>query len=704
MTLEFTPGEGDAEVSITLPVEYDLLGGSGSPPTGWLVTLNGDAPGTAFTYVTASGSVGDIIEIPAANLTADTAYTVVIGDDPVDTTNPRGFTNPAAETYKFSFQAGTGSGQTVRTAVDAEFATVTPAPYAATVKLSSKTAGAAVQVTIKARADTPITSATDITVNLKGFGVPSSIPERSIIIADDSGTVGDYVGEPGSITVSGTKVTLALYARFPGSEALTAGTIKGTYTITFKQSAGITNPTKAGPVTVSVTDADPKGETPKETIQSVVSLSAGSGARGTDVTVKGVGLGKGGATVYLVNGACADQGDLAEDVPCAEEDDVSLGTGNVSDGTVSVAIETSSSDFIEGVNQVNKDGLAEGPPYLATDSLRGLNQITIVDGTGTTADKSAWFTLTPTIAVDTEAIQQGDELTIIVEDWYYGTVTAVTIGDESAHILKFGSARGDFEVEVIVPPSARLGEQELKVIGTTEYEEGSLTTPVKDVAKGSVVIGALDIVVEPSSFVLGQQFTINVRGFSTDDPVANAQGVIPSDISEIKVGNHFMTETTGGVSVNSLSIDTNGFFTNTFRLANDQYLKPGSYRVQVQDHSGRVALGRVIIPEPTIEVTPEVSRRGTTITVTGENFPSGRVVQVYYRDTEEENQQGAVLADSAGKLSISFTVPSDAEIGEEQDVTAISAANTTDYKAKDDHSLPPQEINLDPPRWHPVAV
>ena len=571
------------------------------------------------------------------------------------------------------------------------------------ITLSSKTAGAAVQVVIKASADTAKTSANDITVNLAKFGVPTSIPERSIIIGDDSAVghtanTARYIGEPGSVTVSGTKVTLSLYARFPGSSNDTAGTLEGGYTITFKQSAGITNPSVAGTATVTVSDGDTKGHSLKETIQSVVSLSKGSGARGTDVTVKGVGLGAGGATVYLVNGACADQGDLAEDVPCTEEDDISLGTGNVSGGKVEVDIETSSSDFEEGVDQINKDGGAATAPYASTDSLRGRNHITIVDGTGKIVDKSAYFTVTPTIAVDEDAVQQGDELTIIVEDWYYGTVTSVTIGDESATIEDRGNFSGDFEIDIIVPPSARLGEQELKVTGGSTNNEGSLTANKADVAKGSVIVGALAIEVEPSSFVLGQQFTINVKGFSTEDP-----GIDPNtdrtldDIQLVKVGNHELEETTSGVGVDNLSIDTNGFFTNTFRLnSKDQYLKPGSYRVQVEDHSGRVALGRIIIPEPTITVSPEISRRGTTVSIVGENFPAGRVVQVYYRDTEDENQQGAVLADSAGRISISFTVPSDAEIGEEQDVTATSAAQENDYKAKAMHSLPPQEIIVTP--------
>ena len=67
-----------------------------------------------------------------------------------------------------------------------------------------------------------------------------------------------------SVTVSGTKVTLALYSRFPGQSTAdrSAGDAEGTITqVTFKQSAGITNPIVAGTATVTVKDADGGVET-----------------------------------------------------------------------------------------------------------------------------------------------------------------------------------------------------------------------------------------------------------------------------------------------------------------------------------------------------------------------------------------------------------------------------------------------------------
>ena len=162
-----------------------------------------------------------------------------------------------------------------------------------------------------------------------------------------------------------------------------------------------------------------------------------------------------------------------------------------------------------------------------------------------------------------------------------------------------------------------------------------------------------------------------------------------------------MEKTTGGERIAALTIDTNGDFTNTFQVdatnPNAAKLKPGTYRVRVKDWSGRVAIGHITYPEPEILVDPPVSRRGTQVTLTGKNFPAGRVVHVYYDDDDdEENLLGAVLADSSGKLRMNFTVPSNAEIGDEQDIIAKSQANVFHYKAKATHALPEQELIVTP--------
>ena len=161
-----------------------------------------------------------------------------------------------------------------------------------------------------------------------------------------------------------------------------------------------------------------------------------------------------------------------------------------------------------------------------------------------------------------------------------------------------------------------------------------------------------------------------------------------------------------------MSIDTNGDFTDTFNVKStfevrdsggvltgqeaSDVLTPGTYRVEVKDWSGRLAIGRITFPEPEITIDPPVSRRGTTVTIVGKNFPAGRVVSIFYDKDDDENLLTAVLADSIGQFRDTFTVPSNAEIGDDQDIIAKSQANETQYKTKASHALPEQELVINP--------
>ena len=164
-----------------------------------------------------------------------------------------------------------------------------------------------------------------------------------------------------------------------------------------------------------------------------------------------------------------------------------------------------------------------------------------------------------------------------------------------------------------------------------------------------------------------------------------------------------MDKTTGGERVGELSIDTNGDFTNTFQSnpltdANASQPeagdlpgpgrgleRPGGHRPYHLPRSRRSL------------VDPPVSRRGTTVTLTGRTSrPAASCLVFYDDDDNDENLLSAVLADSSGGLRMNFTVPSNAEIGEEQDIMAKSQANTFQYRTKATHALPEQELIVSP--------
>ena len=121
------------------------------------------------------------------------------------------------------------------------------------IKLSSDTAGDAVQVTINATAGTPLSSATDIVVDLKSLAYrPASpkIPSTSIPQVRAPPMSASLTRLPST----GRRLVSRCMPRFPGANS-SAGDVRGDYTITIKQSAGITNPIVAGTKTVTVAAA-----------------------------------------------------------------------------------------------------------------------------------------------------------------------------------------------------------------------------------------------------------------------------------------------------------------------------------------------------------------------------------------------------------------------------------------------------------------
>ena len=608
---------------------------------------------------------------------------------------------------------------------------------------SSDSPGAAVGLTLKARAAATIPPGSDITVNLKDFGVPSTIAEERVLIQTLNNT-GDVISgtpdvpdggvmdsfRPEAIEVSGMEVKLTLPAGAADSEnpaksiaASVETNADPNYQIVFKQSAGITNPVTRGLKTVEIEDEDTANDEQIVMVRSKVSLDTSSGKRGTAVTLTATGIKDGGATAFLLVG-CIDKDPACTATPATA--DIPLGNANASGNTVSIAISTTSSDFNHGVSQRDSLGnvlIEADTPYPKDSFLAGANLIYVVDGTGAKTDGAARFTITPTISVDADSVQQGDEIEITYEDWYFGGhAVKVTIGGEevpettdiaanatatpavAAASVDLGlNADGEGEFTVTVPTTVRLGIQEIKVTGSTDTREGSLDDLKADSVTGSVTVGALDIDVNPSTIVLGQQFTINVSGFSD-----NLDG--DDQITEVKVGDVPLEQSTAGTTISNLTIDTNGDFSDTFAIKSTQkvgtgttakeaseHLTPETYRVRVVDATGRVAVGTITIAEPSITIDPTVSRRGTTVTVVGEGFPATRVVNLYYGGTDDEDLLGAVLADSSGEVRFTFTVPSTAQIGEEQDVIARSAAIPQNkFRAKSVHSLPPQEVIVTP--------
>ena len=187
---------------------------------------------------------------------------------------------------------------------------------------NSDTPGGRVRVELEFHADHEVNLSDRIVVDFGSFGVPDSIDENRVDLRvwgrddHDGETRQPYEGNPDDVTVDGSEVTLVLGTL--ENDNATPATVNriqegAEVKITFRESAGITNPTTAkddeGNYSIGIDadgpigrTADDDGEYPDRNFGSVVrkvSVSPTSASRGSEITVTGKGFGSGTASVFL---------------------------------------------------------------------------------------------------------------------------------------------------------------------------------------------------------------------------------------------------------------------------------------------------------------------------------------------------------------------------------------------------------------------
>ena len=634
-------------------------------------------------------------------------------------------------------------------------------------QISTTTAGAAVRVKVSTVADSVIPPGEDIRVDLEGFVLPESMEEDQVILDGgdrplDTPTEerGRYYGPPSSISIaSGRYVTLSIPTTYGNGNPVDAGVPAGNvYTITFKIGAGIKNPNVvrgARPVEAS----DQAFDNPDTDVTSKVSAKnaempkrGANASRGDEVTFSVVGLKAGSATLYLMKGMCVDAvsdleecrnetGALVTDEdgnspvvdedgdPYEEDDDFRIGNGPQVDGKVSVVRRVTSTLFeanedlldAAGDNTFNTLGnyYGQGPREFAGVNLVGTNIIYSVDGTGLLSDTPGRLAIEPTVELGTDSIKQGGLLELDISDWYYGTISDIEVGGVPVELEWSGGQAiefdpqpvgGDGELDgliVVMPPGVRLGDQQLKLTGSTTDEQSPTGAGNFDSFATTITVDPLDLQITPVNaegipeVVINQEFTVEGRGFNTETNAC---------ILSVKFGDVIIDETTAGVDVecensDGLRPDTAGNFSATFRLdpgvGGVSSLKVGEYRVEVKDNEERVGIVDVLIPEPIVEVTPASSRRGSTVTVVGSKFPASSelAVEIKYGLAGNEKTITAATPDSVGSWRETFVIPTNAIIGEDHVVKAAPINTSYDhFEGKGTHRLPEQEVIVTPSR------
>ncbi len=497
-------------------------------------------------------------------------------------------------------------------------------------------ASEAFTVSFRAGANGAVDDYGSIDVELEGFDIPSSIDTRDVHIriygsgnlkaASTSGA-----GLADSISVSGDVVTLDLNT---DTSAGTVGIGNNEWVeIVFRQRSGITAPALAGSYDVTVGDETNEGAV---TVSAALSVDPSKGGSGTEVTVSGKAFANGTGTLSTNAEGDTDTATVLKDV-------------TVANGAFSTTVDASDLD----------------------KASNGVSVIMIVDANGTEATKN--FTVTGTTTLGSDSVGKGELLKISIADWIEELPDDVKIGGVSLDIVDADGA--DYMVDLDDGADTFY----VKVGGTIGL--GTKTVVLfagsSRLDSASVEITSLDLSVSPSSAVPGQEITVEGTGFTSGEK-----------LTTLTVGGVAQTRLSNRNSVDDYDVLSGGRIVISFKVPDG--VTDGSKNIQVTDGDSRVGEVALTVPEPTITLNPDSSRRGTDVVVSGTGFPANSNITVDYGSGEPGIATGRT--DSTGNFTTSFGIPSDATIGGDTTVTA----SVTDYDAEATHAVPDKEITVTP--------
>ena len=501
---------------------------------------------------------------------------------------------------------------------------------------TSTTAGSAVRLSL----DTNVTAATGdvITVNMKGFGIPSTLDADHFTVR--SGATGAETQHKASdVTRSGDNLEITV-PDMNGDTAGLIGLVEANATaISISSRAGITNPTAAGLYGITINDDDATGGDDAVdglnvvTVVRSVSLSPKKGSSTADVAVTGKGFSGGSATVFI------------DKTPGAEEDDAATTDVDETDATYDA-----NGVYDDGVDVVIATGAAiTGGSFTAT--IPGISKpdgedkvyINAFDGGGKVGSASVAYTFGSGLSVSPESISWGQTLTLTMSD-NSEVPTEVRFGGNNTYKVDVESGATAKSAKVKVPAGVPVGSQNVEVISSSGVVAG---------LSSSVEIVPLSLNISPSNPVPGQRITIRGSGFEDS-----------KDITAITFGSLDEVDVSGGNDTSTSA----GNVSYTYNVPLD--IGTGEKKVTL-DVGERIGEGSITVPKAAISISPTESLIGSKVAITGSGFASSKRVEVFY-DGEIE---AVGVADSDGNVNLQVTVPSTAGIG---------STNPIEVKVRDD--------------------
>ena len=519
-------------------------------------------------------------------------------------------------------------------------------------------------------ADVDFTSTDSITVNLKDFGVPSSIAPAQISMDVAGAATGSTPGtgaNPSAVEVDGTKVTLIGPYETGGNSPVNLAAQGTSITkIVFRRAAGITLPIRHGDYDIKIsttetTEDDGDGRENLVEVRRALTVSPTRGTRGTEVTISGKGFADGTADIMI-------GGDYTI-------------TADVDDGAFTTTVDSAVKDNA-GKNVFDGATTGEGE-----DDDRSTS-ITISDA-ATEGAPAKTFEIKPSFTFDPESPTPGQDVTINLVDisgeptsvTFTGAAAIVDVPDSDPNddaddsVDNIRDADGDADTttswKVQVPGDTRIGNVRV----TIEHDD------VDDPLTKTITIGTNDLTVDPETVVPRQTISIDGGGFTARGSVNLADVIIDGKpVSATRNEDPELVNNNGDIS---------------FDVTVPQEVSAGSgKRVTVTDSGERVGTATITIATAELTISPAESLRGETITVSGTGFPASDLVLIKYNGATVDTSSTS----PTGTFEQEVMVPAGEDInpGGTYTIEAVSQVNTPDISAAEDHKIKAPVITLSP--------
>ncbi|MBI2860826.1 MAG: IPT/TIG domain-containing protein [Chloroflexi bacterium] len=244
----------------------------------------------------------------------------------------------------------------------------------------------------------------------------------------------------------------------------------------------------------------------------------------------------------------------------------------------------------------------------------------------------------------------------------------ITIKYDGTTLAKTGStstsSTGTFSSTIQVPPSASGAHTITVTVGGVDTTAQFTVQP--------------NLTLEPATGLAGSQAVIRATGFAAQSNV-----IVQFNNNVLKQG----------------QTDALGNLLDTFSVPQ---LAAGAYDVRAQDASGNTLTVKFTIPAPAppppkpaaaVSLSPTSGIAGTSVTVTGSNFPGAQDIAIKFDNAAVSIKSGRTNTDAAGAFSSVIDVP-----------TAATGAHTVTITAGGTSATAQFTLTAPPPPPKPVTV